>query len=131
MNVQVMYTPGNANPWSQAPSATIPVPPNGNSTPINWSIQVVPANAGSIQFSTTTSAPGIQFTGTGNSAWSGGPVTGNATGWSTSITNNKKQGDASSQFPYVVNALYTPANGTQVAIQYDPEVEENPPSIAL
>lgn len=131
MNVQVKYSPGDAKPWSQAPSATIPVPPNGNPTPIDFSIQVIPASAGSIQFNTSASAPGIQFTGTGNNAWPGTTPSGNATGWSTSITNNKKQGDPSSKYHYVVNALYTPANGTQIAVQYDPDVEENPPAVVL
>ena len=133
MNVTVKYTPGNSNPWSQAPAATVPVPPG--STTLNWSIQVIPASAGTIVFSTTspdsTSPAGVVFTGTGANAWPGTAPTGDANGWSSTINNQLPKGANSVNFPYVVNALYTPSGGTQVAVQYDPDVQEDPPNIAV
>jgi len=127
MNVTVKYTPANTNPWSQVPAATVPVPPG--STTLNWSIQVIPASAGTIVFS--TSPAGVVFTGTGTNAWPGSTPTANASGWSSTIDNQLQKGANSVNFPYVVNALYTPDGGTQVAVQYDPDVQEDPPNIAV
>jgi len=132
MNANVMYTPNppaGKSSWSQAPSAKLKV--GSGTTPLNWSIQVVPASAGTIVFSTTAAAPGVQFTGTGTNAWPGAIPTGDATEWTSSITNNLPPGANKVPYPYVVHAIYTPAGGTPVAIVYDPEVEADPPSIAV
>jgi hypothetical protein len=128
MNVIVKYTPANSNPWSQAPAATVHVPPG--STTLNWSIQVIPASAGTIVFSTTSPA-GVVFTGTGDNKWPGTAPTGDPNGWSSTINNQRPRGGTSVKYPYVVNALYTPSGGTQVAVQYDPDVQEDPPNIAV
>jgi hypothetical protein len=125
MVVTVQYAPGNPNPWSQVPGTTVPVPPG--STELNWKIQVIPASAGAIAFS----SPGIQFTGTGTNSWPGTSPTGNASEWTSTINNTLPRGANSASFYYQVNALFTPTNGTQVAVTYDPDVEENPPTLVV
>jgi hypothetical protein len=129
MNVNVKYTPGSQDPWSQAPAKKVPV--GTGTTTLNWDIQVIPASAGTIVFNTATSTPGIQFTGTGNSAWPGSIPTGDANGWSSSITNSLPPGSQSRSFHYKVNAIYTPSGGAPVNLTWDPDVEENPPSITI
>ena len=51
MNVNVKYTPGDADPWSQSPSKTIRIATGQNT--LDWSIQVIPGSAGTIVFDTT------------------------------------------------------------------------------
>lgn len=127
MNIQVKYTPGAADPWSQAPASKIVVTPG--QTELDWSIQVIPASAGTIVFS--SDPPGIQFTGTGNSAWPGSPPTADGSDIKSTINNTLPSGSSSAKFHYRVNAVYTPANGTGTQVTWDPEVEEDPPHVAL
>jgi len=128
-NVIVKYTPGNSSPWSQAPDVKIKV--STGATTINWTIQVLPASAGTIVFNTATATPGIQFTGTGNNAWPGSTPSGSATAYSSTINNQLAPGSNPNNYHYKVNALYTPNGGTQIAVTYDPDVEENPPSVVI
>jgi hypothetical protein len=129
MNVNVKYSPTNQDKWSQAPDKKVPV--GSGTTELDWSIQVIPASAGTIVFSTETNTPGIQFTGTGNNAWPGPVPTGNANGWTASITNTLQPGSPSQSFHYKVNAVYTPAGGSPINVTWDPDVEENPPSVTI
>jgi hypothetical protein len=125
MNIQVKYTPANANPWSQSPDKTIKV--GSGTTPLNWSIQVIPASAGTIAFNTASTSPGIQFTGTGNSSWPGALPTADGDDYQSSITNTLPAGANSVSFHYRVNAVYTPTGGSPVNVTWDPDVQEDPP----
>lgn len=131
-NVIVKYTPANSgvapdSKWSQTPDPKIKV--NAGVTTINWSIMVVPASAGSIRFSTDPALLGVQLQGPTSPVWPGTAPSGDANGYSATIDNTLLAGQDKVHFPYVVNAVYTPANGASVAVQYDPEVEMDPPAI--
>jgi hypothetical protein len=127
MNITVQYQPGATDPWSQAPDKKIRV--GSGQTDLNWSIQVVPASAGTIVFATTP--PGIEFTGTGNSAWPGTLPAPQGSNWTSSINNTLPSGGKAVSFHYKVNALYTPAGGTQQTVTWDPDVQEDPPNITV
>ena len=129
MNVQVQYTQANSDPWSQVPGKKISV--GSGSTTLNWNIQVIPASAGNIAFNTAAATPGIQFTGTGNNTWPGTGPSGDGNSWTSTITNNLPSGANKVTFHYKVNAVYTPAGGTPTNLTWDPDVEENPPSINI
>lgn len=138
-NVNVQYTPANAvgQQWSQVPPK-VHVPP-GQTTTINWGLQVIPASAGSIVFSTANSSTvpptpaGIVF----NSNWTGSapgpalPPPPNNADWTAQITNNLLKGDDPVTAYYAVNAVYTPSGGTAVPVQFDPEVESDPPTLMM
>lgn len=128
-NVSVRYTPGNTKPWSQLPAPKIHVSPG--STVITWTIMVIPASAGAIIFNTNSLTPGIDFTEKGTAIWPGSDPTGDAIQWSSTIDNALPRGSNAIAYPYVVNALFTPTNGTQVPVQYDPDVEEDPPHVVM
>ena len=127
MNVNVKYTPGDADPWSQSPSKTIRIATGQNT--LDWSIQVIPGSAGTIVFDTTP--PGIEFTGVGNNAWPGSPPTADGSDITSTINNTLPSGANSVSFHYKVNAVYTPAGGTPQAITWDPDVQEDPPNVAM
>jgi len=128
MQIQIMYTPNATDPWSQAPDKKIRV--GTGQTELDWSIQVIPASAGTIAFN--TNPPGIQFTGTGNNAWPGSPPSANGTGDITATINNTlPKGGNSVSFHYKVNALFTPTGGTQQAVTWDPDVQEDPPPAVM
>ena len=124
INVRVQYSPGNAQgtQWNQTPGASVPAPP-GTST-ITWTIQVIPASAGTITFNTTT---GIQFP---NGA-PGNDLSGNATQWTLTVNNTLQEGANSVPYYYKVNAVYTPSGGSATNITYDPEVVEDPPNVVV
>jgi hypothetical protein len=126
MTVTVKYTPANpvGQQWSQTPPV-VHVPPG--STEIDWNVQVSPSSAGDIIFGN----PGIEFTGTGQNAWPGTPPSGNDDGWSATINNTLVKGQNAVDFYYCVNALYTADGGSQIAVTYDPEVEEDPPIMSF
>lgn len=126
MTVTVKYTPANAvgQQWSQTPP-TVHVPPG--STEIDWNIKVSPSSAGTIIFGD----PGIEFTGTGQNGWPGSPPSGDDDQWSATINNTLAKGQSAVEYYYCVNALYTPDGGSQAAITYDPDVEEDPPIMSL
>ena len=127
MTVTVRYTPANTNPWSQTPASKIKV--GSGSTTLNWNIQVMPASAGAIVFNTDPNSPGIQFDT--DVVWPGTPPSGDANGWSSTINNTLPRGSQAQTFHYVVNALFTPANGTQIQVTYDPDVQEDPPNVVI
>jgi hypothetical protein len=127
--VIVKYTPADPDPWSQVPGKKIHV--NNGSTTINWTIQVIPASAGSIVFNMATATPGIEFTGTGNDVWPGTTPSGSANAWSSTVDNQLVKGNNPLSFHYKVNALYTPNGGTQQAVTFDPDVQEDPPTIVF
>jgi hypothetical protein len=135
INVAITYNPSGAtgNQWSLTATGTtvngttIEVNDRG-ANPIQWSIGMAEGASGSINFSTTSTAPGIQFTG--SNAWTGDPPIGNSNIWNSSLNNTLGEGAPSQTFEYRVNAVYTPpgkgANPTNVS--WDPDVEENPPA---
>jgi hypothetical protein len=111
--------------WSASENPIQVVPP-GN-TPIRWSIEVANGQSGTIDFSITTAAPGIVFIPP--PVWPGEPPSGNANNWHSSLDDNLGQGASAIIYNYVVNAVYTPSgNSSGVNVQWDPEVEENPPA---
>jgi hypothetical protein len=96
-------------------------------TKINWSISYGPGpvtDSGRIGFSTDPSTPGIVFTGT--PPWPGTPPSGNANNWSARITNAQN----GQQFYFKVNAVIR-GDGPDQPLTWDPEVEEDPPRLAL
>lgn len=127
--VNVKYTPGNSNPWSQAPDVKVKV--TSGQTEIDWSIQVIPGSAGTIAFNTAAATPGIQFTGTGNNAWPGSIPSGSANAFSATINNTLQPGQNAVPYHYQVNAIYTPAGGSATNVTWDPDVEEDPPHVIV
>lgn len=130
INVNISYNP-STNTWSQDLGDKIQVNDQG-ANPIRWGIALAPGATGSIKFSTTNAAPGIAFftTSVFPAVWPGATPQGNSNNWNSSLTNALKVGDAAQTYEYKVNALYTPANGVETPVSWDPEVEENPPSSA-
>jgi hypothetical protein len=125
INVTIVFDPSN-NSWSitgdSLEGTTIVVNDRG-ANPIRWDIGLAANATGAIAFDATT---GIVFT----SDIPGDPPTGNANNWRWSLNNQLAPG-TQENYEYQVNAWYTPAGGTQQSKQWDPDVEENPPSVAL
>jgi len=127
MQITIKYSPNQSDQWSQTPAKKIRV--GSGQTELDWSIQVNPASAGTIAFS--TDPPGIQFTGTGDSSWPGSPLTADGDDLTSTINNTLVSGANPVNFHYRVNAVYTPAGGSATAVSWDPDVQEDPPSIAM
>ena len=130
VNVNIFYDP-STDTWSQDLGDKIHVRDRG-ANPIRWGIALVPGATGSLQFSTTNGAPGIEFFTTPifPAEWPGSTPQGNANNWNSSLTNTLNPGAATLTFEYRVNAVYTPQGGAATQVSWDPEVEENPPSSA-
>ena len=125
INVTVVYNPtaASGSQWSltgdNVSGTTIEVNDRG-ANPINWGIQLATGASGSIAFN---SSNGIAFKTAVTP-----PTQGTTSSWNWTLTNNLQPNSTSLNFEYVVNALYTPQNGTQQNVQWDPDVEENPPA---
>ena len=128
INCTITYNPSSGQTTWSASEQPIQVVPPGN-TPISWSIQLASGQSGDIDFSTNPATPGIQFTGT--PAWPGTTPSGNANNWNCSIDDNIPAGGSSVTYHYVVNAVYTPPGkgANPQNVKWDPDVEENPPSV--
>lgn len=135
ITITISYNPSAAtgSQWSLTATgttvvgSTIEVNDSG-ANPIRWTIGMAEGQSGTINFSTTSTAPGIQFTG--SNAWTGDPPTGNSNNWNSSLNNTLEPDDPSQNFEYRVNAVYTPpGKGANPAnVNWDPDVEENPPA---
>ena len=128
INCTIYYNPNpgqGQTTWSASENPIQVVPPG--KTPIRWGIELASGQSGTIKFSTPPGAAGIVFAAT--PAWPGDAPAGNANNWNSSLDDTLAQGAQAVTYNYVVNAVYTPpGNSSSVNVQWDPEVEENPPA---
>ena len=132
VNITIYYDPTQSpGAWSMSAEGAsvtndnvIHLKDSGNTT-IRWDIAFGPGvvtDGGTIEFSTDPA--GIVFSGT--PTWPGTQPNGNTNNWNASI-NNTQNGQ---QYYFKVNAVIV-GDGPDQPLTWDPDVEEDPPRLAL
>jgi len=124
-NATITYNPTGSPTWQITQN---PITVNPGTTTITWDVQLASGATGSIAFDTDDHHPGIKF----GSDWAGGTPSGDDESWSVVIDNTIPTGGKKKTYRYEVNAIYTPQNSTHGSRKkWDPDVQADPPSVAI